>query len=138
MSIFDGMAEIFRDTLGEDVVYTHAGSCVSLQGIVEMPAVLADGLSGEGLDTVETQISVSFAVADLPSGYATRDTVQFRGKAYIVKAVLPDGRGMVRLPLERARLDSGGYLYIDGESPAELLAAMAEIDRILVEDLWTV
>lgn len=100
-SIFDSMAATFVQHLGETVDYRHGPATISLQGFVEMPSMMAGGLGEDAPDSIETQISVSFAAADLPVGFASGDTVALRGRSYAVKAVLPDGRGMVRLQLER-------------------------------------
>lgn len=102
MSLFDGMAEIFRDTFGETVTYVRAGdAAVEMQGIVDLSAVLTGGLSDQSPEAVEIHGTVSFPVADLPAGYAVRDTVYMRSRTYSVKAILPDGRGMVLMHLER-------------------------------------
>lgn len=102
MSLFDGMAEIFRDTFGEAVTYGHGTVSMSLQGIVQLPTVARDGMSDEGAGSLMQLPEVSFPLADLPAGYCAGDTVQMRGLPYRVKAILPDGRGMVLMHLERA------------------------------------
>lgn len=100
-SIFDGMADIFVQHLGdrEEMPYTHDGTTVGVKGIVEMPAMTVDGLAAPQI--VDADASFHCAVADLPSGYGEGDTVVVRGVAYRVKAPMVDGRGMVRLPLMR-------------------------------------
>lgn len=101
-SIFDGMAALFVQHLGdrEEMPYTHNGTTVGVKGIVERPAMTIDGLADVDLVTADTWLHC--AEADLPSGYAEGDTVVVRGVSYKVKVPMPDGRGMVRLPLARA------------------------------------
>ncbi len=98
-SIFDGMADLFVQHLGdrEAMAYTHNGTTVGVKGIVEMPTMTIDGLSD--VQVVDADASLHCAVADLPAGYDENDTVVVRGVNYRVKAPMPDGRGMVRLPL---------------------------------------
>jgi len=101
-SIFDGMAALFVEHLGdrEDLPYTHDGTTVAVKGIVEMPAMAVDGLTE--VQIVDGDTWLHCAEADLPTGYGENDTVVVRGVNYRVKAPMPDGRGMVRLPLFKA------------------------------------
>jgi hypothetical protein len=101
-SIFDGMAALFVQHLGdrEAFPYTHGATTVSVKGIVEMPAMTVDGLSEPQI--VDANTWLHCAAADLPTGYGEGDTVVVRGVSYRVKAPMPDGRGMVRLPLFKA------------------------------------
>lgn len=100
-SIFDVLPSLFVQHLGdrEEMPYTHGGTTVGVKGIVEMPAMMVDGLSEPQI--VDADASFHCAVADLPAGYGEGDTVVVRGVSYRVKAPMPDGRGMVRLPLMR-------------------------------------
>lgn len=99
--LFDGLPAIFRDTFGEAVTYTKAGGAPSeIQAIVLTPALLVQGLAEIDVVTADTEIHC--AAADLPVGYGEGDTVIVRGVSYRVKAPMPDGRGMVRLPLFKA------------------------------------
>lgn len=101
-SLFDGMAEIFRDTFGEAVTYTRSGgSPIALQGVVDLPSLRVEGLAEIDLVTIDP--SLHCAVADLPAGYGAGDSVVARGVSYLVKGPpMPDGFGMVRLALKRA------------------------------------
>ncbi len=99
-SVFDGMAEIFRDTFGdaELFAYTAGATTVLVRGIFRLPAVAVDG--GE-IQLVDADAEVHFAVADLPAGYGEQDTVIVRDTTYRTKAPMVDGRGMVRIPLAK-------------------------------------
>lgn len=101
-SFTDGMAEIFRDVLGDDdlVPYTHGLVTVSVRAIPEMPSITIDGVAEVQL--VDADASASFAEADLPAGYGEGDTVVIRGTAYRTKVPMRDGRGMVRIHLRKA------------------------------------
>lgn len=101
-SFTDGLAEIFRDTFGEDdlLPYTHDAVTTTLKGIFETPAMVVDGISEVGIVDCDAWLHV--AAADLPSGYGEGDTVVIRGTTYRTKVPMPDGRGMVRIPLARA------------------------------------
>lgn len=100
-SIFDGMAAIFRDTFGEDdlLPYTHNAVTTTLKGIFETPAMVVDGLAEVGI--VDCDAWLHAAAADLPAGYGQGDTVVIRGATYSTKVPMPDGRGMVRIPLRK-------------------------------------
>jgi len=100
-SVFDGMAAIFRDTFGdhEPFAYTLAagGDPVEIIAILETPALAVAGLSETDIVTADTELHVT--AADLPPGYGEGDTVVARGVTYRAKVPMPDGRGMVRIPL---------------------------------------
>lgn len=100
-SFSDGMAAIFRDTFGdaEPFAYTLAagGTPASIVGILETPSIDILGLAEPGLVDADTQLHV--AADDLPAGFGEGDTVVARGSTYRTKAPMPDGRGMVRIPL---------------------------------------
>lgn len=100
-SIFDGMAALFVQHLGdrESFPYTHGDTTVDVRGIVEMPAMTVDGFAEPQI--VDADASLHCAVADLPAGFGDEDSVVVRGVSYRVKTPMPDGRGMVRLPLMR-------------------------------------
>ncbi len=99
-SIFDGLAPIFTQVLGDDVPvqYTHADTTIDVIGIFEMPATVLPGTS-DGADIVLTDPMFGCAESDLPDGYGEGDTIVRRGVTYVVKAPQPDGHGMVKLPL---------------------------------------
>jgi hypothetical protein len=99
--LFDGLPAIFRDTFGEAVTYMKVGDAhLEIQAVVLTPALLVQGLAEIDVVTADTEIHC--AVADLPAGYGEGDTVVVRGASYRVKAPMPDGHGMVRLPLFKA------------------------------------
>ena len=100
-SIFDALPSLFVQHLGdrEAFPYTHGTTTVDVKGIVEMPAMNVDGFSENQI--VDADASLHCATADLPTGYGDGDSVVVRGISYRVKAPMPDGRGMVRLPLMR-------------------------------------
>lgn len=99
-SFTDGMAAIFRDTMGEPVIYTKVGgSPISVVGIPEMPAITVDGFAT--VQIVDADSWLHFAEADLPAGYGEGDTMVVRGATYKAQIPMPDGRGMVRIPLSR-------------------------------------
>lgn len=101
-SIFDDMAGYFTGVLGEAIVYTRGDVTVAIDAVVQMPSELAPAEQSEGPDSVETRVVVSCNVEDLPEGYGPHDRLVVRNLAYVVRSVVPDGRGMVRLHLERA------------------------------------
>jgi hypothetical protein len=101
-SVFDGMAAIFRDTFGDAEPFTYTksgGSSVEITGILEMPALVVNGLAGTDIVTADTELHA--AEADLPDGYGEGDDVVARGVTYRTKVPMPDGRGMVRIPLKK-------------------------------------
>lgn len=101
-SIFNGMAAIFVDTFGEGdlVPYTHGATTVSVRAIFDDPTMLMD--DGPGPAKVIAVPKLHCDVDDLPSGFGQGDSVTVRGTVYVVRAPLPDGRGMVVMELERA------------------------------------
>lgn len=90
----------FLADFGELLTYTHGGATVPLLGIVEMPVTVV--AAADGPDRLGVQPIVLFAEADLSAGYAQGDALVMRGKTWRVRAVLPDGAGMVRMELEAA------------------------------------
>lgn len=100
-SIFDGMAAVFRDTFGDTEPFTYTlaagGPPVMINGILETPALAITGLSDTEIITADTELHV--AADDLPAGAGEGDTVVARGTTYKTKVAMPDGRGMVRIPL---------------------------------------
>lgn len=102
VSFTDGMAAIFRDVLGDDdlVPYTHGLVTVNVRPIPEMPSIMVDGMAE--IQLVDADASASFVEADLPAGYSEGDTVVIRGVTYVTKVPMSDGRGMVRIPLQKA------------------------------------
>ena len=101
-SPFDGLASTFVAALGDDtpVAYTHGAINIAVLGIFEVPSLMVQGLT-DGADIVSAEASFSCAEADLPAGYGEGDTLVRRAVTYTVKAPLPDGHGMVRLPLRK-------------------------------------
>ncbi|WP_428673701.1 head-tail joining protein [Reyranella sp.] len=99
-SLFDSLAPLFVQVTGDDVPvsYTHATATTDVLGIFEVPALIVQGLA-DGADIVDADASFHCAEADLPAGYGEGDTILRRGTTYVVKAPMPDGHGMVRLPL---------------------------------------
>lgn len=101
-SIFDGMAAVFRDTFGDREPFTYTkqgGSPVSIIAILETPALRVQGLAEADIVTAHTELHATDA--DLPAGYGEGDTVVARGVTYRTKVPMPDGRGMVVIPLTR-------------------------------------
>lgn len=101
-SFSDGMAAIFRDTFGDAEPFTYTkqgGSPIEIVGILETPALMVQGLSEADLVTADTELHA--AETDLPAGYGEGDTLVARGVTYTTKTPMPDGRGMVRIPLAR-------------------------------------
>lgn len=98
-SFSDGMAAIFTQVFGEDdlLPYTHAAVTTTIRGIFENPAMAVEGMAEAAL--IECDAWVAFDASDLPSGYGEGDTVVIRGATYRTKVPMPDGRGMVRIPL---------------------------------------
>lgn len=102
-SIFDGMAAIFVETLGEDdlLPYSHAGTTTELRGIFANPHAQTPG-SDEGAPLAGSMPSLSTAAADLPAGAGEGDTVVVRGITWrVLGPPQPDGRGMTVLLLEK-------------------------------------
>lgn len=101
-SFSDGLAAIFRDTFADDepFAYTLAagGAPVEIKGILETPALaLQPGLGDVEIVTADTDLHA--AAEDLPAGYGEGDTLVARGTTWRTKVPMPDGRGMVRIPL---------------------------------------
>lgn len=129
----------FLADFGVPVVWGQHGVVVAtFTALFDRPTVLSDGPSEAGM--LDRASSLLVRESDLPAGAAEDDAVVVDDDTigFACRTVQPDGAGMCIVDLKRVPLDSGGYHYVDGESPAELLAAMAEIERILTEDLWTV
>jgi hypothetical protein len=102
-SIFDGMAALFVETFGDVEPFSYAlaagGPSVAITAILETPAALVSGLAEADVVTAETELHA--AAADLPAGYGEGDTVVARGVTYRTRVPMPDGRGMVRIPLQK-------------------------------------
>jgi len=99
-SPFDGLAATFVSVLGDTdpVAYTHAAVTTDVLGIFEMPAMIVQGLM-DGADLVTADAYFDCAEADLPAGYGEGDTILRRGVTYVAKVPMPDGHGMVKIPL---------------------------------------
>jgi hypothetical protein len=98
MSIFDGFADIFTETLGEPVTYTHAGGePVTINAFIETTAVIANF---NGADTNASNVVAHVRASDVPlitQGDGLADaTRNFK----IVEPISADGRGMLSLTLE--------------------------------------
>jgi len=53
----------------------------------------------DGADLVTADAYFDCNEDDLPAGYAEGDTIVRRGVTYVTKVPMPDGHGMVKLPL---------------------------------------
>jgi hypothetical protein len=103
-SVFDGLADIFADTLGEPVVYTPASTGVPLAITaiwLERPVELV--MRGEsGADDVSTELHLR--ASDVPSPKEGDAVVRSgTGKtARVVPPIQPDDKGMIACTLELA------------------------------------
>lgn len=97
MSVYDGLPDIFAETLGESVTY------VGSAGEQTVPAIFATQAANEGfvgVGTAGNASTMSFRESDVPS-LAEGHTVTRKGITYrIVQPINPDGRGMVVAALE--------------------------------------
>lgn len=101
MSLFDGMAEIFRDTLGEPVVYTPAGGAPVTIEAIYFDTPLTVVLDGEGIPVDNRNKELHVAAADLAAP-AEGDHATVRGVTYrVVPPIRPDGQGMIVVALVR-------------------------------------
>ena len=129
----------FLADFGVPVQWAQHGEVVAtFTAVFDRPTVVSDGLAeAASLDRVPT---LCLREADLPANAAEDDAIVVDGDTigFACRTLRPDGAGMCIVDLKLTPLDSGGFHYVDGESPAALMAAIAEIQRILAEDLWTV
>lgn len=103
-SLFAALPGIFTAVLGEDdpVPYTHGDITVTVKAIFENPAAVTPDFEGAA-GLLGSTPSVAIATADLPSGAGEGDRVVVQGVTWRVSGPPhDDGRGMTRLPLEKA------------------------------------
>ncbi|WP_439611502.1 head-tail joining protein [Reyranella sp.] len=101
MSLFDGMAEIFRDTFGEAVIYTPAGAApLAIEAIYfETPLTIAHDDGGAPVDSQAKELHVAAADVAAPR---EGDRATVRGVTYkVVPPFRPDGQGMIAVSLVR-------------------------------------
>lgn len=102
MSVFNGLAEIFRSTFGEPVTYRPAsGAPREISVIWIMPATVVSDDFAAGV--IVDRPTVHIRVADLAAAPAENDEIDRLGVAWRVAAPpLPDGKGMTAVYVERA------------------------------------
>ena len=100
MSLFDGMAEIFRDTFGEDIVYTSAGGPPrTVRGIYIETPLHGFGDEGAPADSAIKELHVAAADVAAPQ---EGDRATVRGVTYrVVPPIRRDGEGMIAVALVR-------------------------------------
>lgn len=94
------MAGTFVQVLGDQApcaYETVAGAAASLFGIFSNPTTVVDSGSAP---VVQRSATLGVQESKLPPGAGQNDRVTVRGRAYVVRALLPDGQGMVELQLE--------------------------------------
>lgn len=101
---FDALAGLatkrIHALVGTDVVYTKTGgSAVTIKGVLDRRAVDVETEDGS-LRTYSAR--VSFAEADLPTGYAEGDALTAKGFNYLVQVIESDGEGQIDMLLKRA------------------------------------
>lgn len=85
------------DEFGATATYTPVvGSAVAVAGIFDNGSIDAFGEPG----MVSTGPRFVCRTADLPTGAKADDTLTIAGTAYFVRALRPDGTGMIDLQLE--------------------------------------
>lgn len=99
-TLFDGLADVFRDTFGERVLYQPAlGGDSYVDAVWIESSVVAGDEYSAGVQTTRPEMHI--ASADVPSA-AEGDTLVRAGVSWRVAAPpQPDGHGMVRLVVER-------------------------------------
>ncbi len=102
-NIFDGLASIFVEHLGQPVVYTPKATGIpkTINAIPRVEPQLVDlGQAGPSHDTVRRLLD--FNLADIANP-AEGDGVTIDGEAFtVVPPIAPDGKGMVSVTLEAA------------------------------------
>ncbi len=98
-AVFDGLADIFVDTLGEPVTYTPAGgSPVTIQAIWTETTI--DAVVGEGIASDVAVTTLSVRAEDVTPAEGDTVTRLADSKAMSVSTpILPDGKGMIRCNL---------------------------------------
>lgn len=100
MSIFDGLADVFAESLGEPVIYTPVdGDPRTINAIWIVDAVTV-GMPG-GPPAADNRVVAHVRSADVPS-LVEGDIIQRGDERYrVVPPFLPDGHGMTSIMLER-------------------------------------
>jgi hypothetical protein len=103
-ALFDGMADVFAGTFGEDIEYKSLGSdeVKTIQGIW-LERTLGSAVDGEGgaIDIRETELHVRLSEVPNPQEGDLARRVSSGVTAKIVPPFRPDDKGMIALPLER-------------------------------------
>ncbi len=108
-SFFDGMAAIFRDTLGRPVIYTPLSTGVALDAFdviyIVRPIDIAMGGDAASDGIVRT---LGLAIADVAApvegdlvSLPATDSESAEGPFKVVPPIQHDGKGMVTVMLER-------------------------------------
>lgn len=99
-NLFEGLDVIFRDTFGEDVVYTPLkGTPGNISGIyIDTPL---QGLADDGAPVDNTVKELHVAAADVAAP-REGDRATVRGITYkVMPPIRPDGKGMIAVALVR-------------------------------------
>jgi hypothetical protein len=100
-AVFDGLADIFVDTLGEPVVYTPSGGSPVTIDAIWTEASFVASVGEIPIDAGSTTLSVR--ASDLtPAEGDTATRVADSKTMTVTTPILPDGKGMIRCNLADA------------------------------------
>jgi hypothetical protein len=83
--------------LGSAVLWTHGEATTEIVGWISAPTT-AHGIGAPGL--VMPSASLLCAEAEIPAGAAEDDEIEHDGTRWFVRALMPDGTGLVRAQLQ--------------------------------------
>jgi len=94
MSVFDGLADIFADTFGEAVDYTHDGVTTRISAVWQEVAfdALVDGMN---VDVAQTRLHLRAADVSSPKEGDIALRVSDGKTMTVSTPILPDGKGMI-------------------------------------------
>lgn len=88
---------------GTTAIWSHGGTVATLTGIFDHPTRGYGGGAGGAVESLAENASLYCAAASLPTGAAAGDSVLIAGRSYAVRALMPDGTGMVLAEIEAVR-----------------------------------
>lgn len=95
--LFDDVARIVVDRLGDSIVYDPAGSATALDGAFDADYERLEMSGGVPIASVAPMLFVR--LADLPAAPVKGDRLYVRGNEYEVRVVRPDGQAGAELDL---------------------------------------